>query len=77
MLSGCSAEPWEAYVIPDRSKPHQQIALGDFDDLERCRDAALSRLEEMNGLIEGDYWCGRRCRDDDQHGLRVCAEATR
>jgi len=65
---------WEAYVYADRNDVRSLRFLGRFDGLEACRDAALAALQRDNGLLHGDYFCGRDCRDGPQ-GARVCGEA--
>ena len=53
---------WTGHVYPDRSNLLRQEALGNFDSLEACREAAVARLREIGADSSGDYECGFKCR---------------
>ena len=75
LFFACSiGDTWEGVVYPNKDDLTHHSNLGKFSSLEKCRDAALGVLEELNAMTRGDYECGLNCKDSDYSGIRVCKE---
>lgn len=71
-----SEDNWSGVIYPDRGDLIDYTRIGEFESLEACRNAALSRLELLQKLDEGDYECGLNC-EPGLSGLQICEETRR
>ena len=60
---------WSVFVYPDRDNLLTDIKLGAFDSLEECRDAAISKIEQVSSITRADYECGYECDGGTSGGL--------
>ena len=71
-LSSCSQGVWQALVYPDRDNLTDHLSIGEFQNLEECRDHAVAWIEDRNLSKVGDYECGWNCEYQD--GIYSCEE---
>ena len=78
MLSACEQRPWQGWVYPDANDLTDDISIGGFASLEKCRASAKAvltrteeRLNEDGELIKGGYECGFKCKPGPG-GLNIC-----
>ncbi len=78
VLIGCAQDKWEGFVYPDGGNLTIHQNIGEFNSLESCRSAALSRLSSVSSIDRGDYECGLNCEYREGWGdLRICKETLR
>lgn len=65
-------EVWTGFVYPSADDLTVHREIGDFSSLERCRSAALNRIDH-NGWGNADYECGLDCEPSD-YGINICKE---
>ena len=76
MLQGCFDEEWDGYVYPNKNDLTQHKYIGDFDNLEDCRAAALGWLNRNSSQSSGDYECGLNC-EKSEYDVDVCEKTLR
>ena len=79
MTAGCNIfERWDAIVYPIKGNRAESIDIGTYKSLEKCRAAAIAKLEELHIHKEiGGYVCGRNCMVKVGFGnARMCAETS-
>ncbi len=70
----CTQDRWEGFVYPNQNNLTNHVYVGEYNNLEDCRDAALAKLEELGALNRGDYECGKNCRSEPGLTVRICEE---
>jgi len=77
---GCADESkkiWDAVIYPGGiGVPNMKFELGNYETLERCRDAAKTKLKAMRIESSGDYQCRKNCKTDE-YGNEECEETMR
>jgi hypothetical protein len=76
-ITACG-ERWEGFVYPDKTNLAMHVYIGEYNTLEKCRDAAIQNLRSLGREMEGDYECGLNC--ETQKGwddIRVCKTTNR
>lgn len=79
LIAGCNIfERWDAVVYPIGSNRAESIDIGTYNSLEKCRAAALAKLEDLHIHKEiGGYICGKNCMVKVGFGnARMCAETS-
>ena len=71
-LPSCSQGVWQALVYPDRGNLTNHLSIGEFQNLEECRDHVTAWLEDRHLSEVGDYACGWNCEYQD--GIYICEE---
>lgn len=77
VLAGCS-EPaggrWKGWVYPLGGDLTVSRELGEFDNFESCKAAALGVVELLDPSTDPTFECGLDCRYSERYGLDVCKE---
>ena len=79
LVAGCNIfERWDAIVYPIKGNRAESIDIGTYKSLEKCRAAAIAKLEELHIHKEiGGYICGRNCMvKSGFSNARMCAETS-
>jgi transcriptional regulator with XRE-family HTH domain len=66
---------WEGYAYPSRADLTNSFSVGEYQTLDDCRAACISRLDRANWTESGDFECGLNCRW--QGSIRVCQETSK
>ena len=76
-LLGCSGDKWEGIVFIDRDNLLMYHTTGEVESLEKCRDASMKMLKNLDALDKGFYECGKNCKDGSNSYERGCEETER